>query len=265
MAKKKTSALDKPEIEHLSRLVEESMRSTREGARFFIEPAQGTLSRGLSKRHHIIFGRRGSGKSSLLVKIAADLTVDRRPIASVDLEEFKGHSYPDVLVSVLIKALTEFQSWLDSAAINPATKKRFWDRLFGSKPTRKAFDKHKTKALSIAFAREIETLKGLLFSADEFTVRSTTIERQSKSITGKSGATISIPSVSANTEVAADSQSATSNEMQSEYASKKIEFLHRNIIAYKNLFTQLIELSDGEAFLLLDDLYHIRISDQASV
>ena len=39
------------------------------------------------------FGRRGSGKSSLLRKAGADLTLDRRPIAHVNLEAFKGHSY----------------------------------------------------------------------------------------------------------------------------------------------------------------------------
>jgi ABC-type molybdenum transport system ATPase subunit/photorepair protein PhrA len=37
----------------------------------------------------LVFGRRGSGKSSLLRKAAADLTVDRRPIAFIDLETFK--------------------------------------------------------------------------------------------------------------------------------------------------------------------------------
>jgi hypothetical protein len=94
--------LDTAEVKNLSRLVEEATRSTQEGAKRFVEPAESTLDRAKSRRHHIIFGRRGSGKSSLLTKAASELTIDRRPIVTVDLEEFKGHTYPDVLISVLI-------------------------------------------------------------------------------------------------------------------------------------------------------------------
>ena len=95
--------LEGDKVQTLARTVEESTRSTREGMRFFIAPAPGTLARAKNKRHHIVFGRRGSGKSSLLAKVTEDLTIDRSPIAYVDLEEFKSHSYPDVLLSVLIK------------------------------------------------------------------------------------------------------------------------------------------------------------------
>ena len=126
--------LDTTEVATLSTLVEEATRSTKEGIRRFVEPAEGTLARARSKRHHIIFGRRGSGKSSLLAKAAAELTVDRRPIAIVDLEEFKGHAYPDVLISVLIKTLSEFESWLQTAGINPASKKSFWGSCLAQYP-----------------------------------------------------------------------------------------------------------------------------------
>ena len=103
--------LDSSEVHRLVTLVEEATRSTEEGVKRFVEPAQGTLRRAINKRHHIVFGRRGSGKSSLLRKAAADLTVDRRPIAYVDLEIFKGHTYPDVLISILISTLKEFNGW----------------------------------------------------------------------------------------------------------------------------------------------------------
>jgi hypothetical protein len=60
--------LNSDEVHKLETLVEEATRSTKEGVRYFIEPAEGTLRRAVSKRHHIVFGRRGSGKSSLLRK-----------------------------------------------------------------------------------------------------------------------------------------------------------------------------------------------------
>ena len=138
------TVLDNPEIVKLVILVEEAARSTEEGVKRFVEPAQGTLRRAVNKRHHMVFGRRGSGKSSLLRKAAADLTVDRRPIAYVDLETFKAHSYPDVLLSVLISTFSEFEKWLRTAAINPAHKTSFWKKLFGSAPKRPAFKDRKS-------------------------------------------------------------------------------------------------------------------------
>ena len=100
--------LNSTKVEALEVSIEEATRSTEEGVKRFIEPAAGTLARALAKRPHIVFGRRGSGKSSLLRKAVADLTVDRRPIAFIDLESFKGHSYPDVLISILIQTFERF-------------------------------------------------------------------------------------------------------------------------------------------------------------
>src|ERR1039457_3935152 len=139
--------LSSKEVDRLEILIEEATRSTDEGVKRFIEPAQGTLSRAVSKRPHIVFGRRGSGKSSLLRKAVSDLTVDRRPIAFVDLESFKGHGYPDVLISILIQTLERFTIWLETAAVNPANKTSFWRKLFGTAPNRPPFDKVKTRAL----------------------------------------------------------------------------------------------------------------------
>lgn len=84
-------ALNSIGVQNLAQLVDESVRASREGVKHFVEPTPGVLTKAKSKRHHIIFGRRGSGKSSLLQKISADLTIDRTPIAFVDLETFKQH------------------------------------------------------------------------------------------------------------------------------------------------------------------------------
>jgi len=144
------------DIEALALKIEEAARSTEEGVRYFIEPAPGTLKRAIAKRHHVIFGRRGSGKSSLLRKAGAELTVDRRPIALVDLETFKSHSYPDVLLSVLIATFGEFAEWLQTAAINPRTKTSFWKRLFNAEPKRPAFNRKQSKALSDRLKQQIQ-------------------------------------------------------------------------------------------------------------
>jgi hypothetical protein len=263
-----TGVLENVKIQTLARIVEESTRSTREGVRFFIEPAPGTLARAKNKRHHVIFGRRGSGKSSLLAKVTEDLTIDRTPIAYVDLEEFKGHSYPDVLLSVLIKALTEFKAWLETAALNPATKTSFWKKFFNSKPKRGAFNKANTQKLAAELGSLIDELNSALFESDE-TKRQTVVKRENAgelhtAMTGGMPGSKTIP-IKLEAKAAATTKEVASTENRSEYTSRKIELLHRNIMRYKALFARMYELAEGPMFLLLDDLYHIRLDDQAQV
>jgi hypothetical protein len=248
-------------MDKLATLVDESVRASRDGVRYFLEPTSGVLSKAKNKRHHIIFGRRGSGKSSLLQKVASDLTIDRTPIAFVDLEAFKGHSYPDVLVSVLIKSVSEVKIWLDSAATNPANKTSFWKRLFNSTPTKPAFNKQRTAKLSIVFGTIVEELTDLLHGADDLKVRD--LARDELSAEVKTSAFAKGAVFGADLSLSGSGRSSA--ERQSEYSSRKIEALHRNIMKYQKAFNDLTDLAGGPAFLLLDDLYHIRLSDQAAV
>ncbi|NMM28957.1 MAG: hypothetical protein HHJ12_17135 [Glaciimonas sp.] len=246
-------------------LVEEAARSTEEGIKHFIEPAPGTLRRATNKRHHIVFGRRGSGKSSLLRKAAADLTVDRRPIAYVNLEAFKGHSYPDVLISVLIKTLREFEIWLNSAAIYPTTKKSFWKKLYDSLPTRSSFNKKETASISLRLKTKIAALEAELHRTDDAQLTMKTGSKKDKkdSVSGKvkSGMTGVLAEMGAQKDV---SQS-DNRELEEKYTRSKTDLLHRNILEYQQLFRDLGKLSSGDSYLFLDDLYHIRRSDQANV
>lgn len=267
MAKKSTtpSILNKQEVDDLLVLCEEVMRATPEGANRFIEPAPGVLSRAKAKQHSLVFGRRGSGKSSLLRKTAADLTVDRRPIAFVDLETFKGHTYPDVLISVLIKTLGEFERWLNSAAINPATKTSFWNRLFGTTPKRPPFHKAKTAELQKQLLKIIADLEAQLRSPETSNkqVKITIASEEAASIQGQTTATVPGLTSSVTGNIAGKKNAA--NEEQTTYVSHKVEYLHQNILRFQNFFKEMSELSDGPSFLILDDLYHIRKADQAKV
>jgi hypothetical protein len=105
LTQQENKLLNTVQIDRLMTLVEEATRAAKGPPKRFIEPARGTLDRAKSRRHHIVFGRRGSGKTSLLRKASSDLTLQRIPTAFIDLETFKGHRYPDVLLSILIETL----------------------------------------------------------------------------------------------------------------------------------------------------------------
>jgi hypothetical protein len=267
MAKKTRSAsqLNSSEVDQLLVLCEEVMRATPDGALRFVEPAAGVLSRAKSKQHNIVFGRRGSGKSSLLRKTAADLTVDRRPIAFVDMETFKGHSYPDVLISVLIKSLYEFETWLTDVATTPATKKSFWRRFFGTTPNRPPFNRVKTELLKQTLRELITDLESQLRAPEVSAEQVKKTESNDSSMGAEVGAKIGAVGASVDAKVSSSDKHVISAEYQSKYVSHKVEYLHQNIIRFQKFFKDLATLSSGSAFLILDDLYHIRKSDQAKV
>lgn len=259
------SILLSSEIATLVTLVEEAARSTEEGAKRFVEPAPNTLRRATSKRHHIVFGRRGSGKSSLLRKAAADLTVDRRPIAYVNLEAFKGHSYPDVLLSVLIASFSEFKKWMDSAAIHPATRTSFWKRLFGTTPKRPSYNRRESAELSARLGSQIAALTRQLHSTDEADLKVVLgAEGSEKGVVGAK-AKLGASTAGLETEFSREKSEKRTEEVEEKFRRSKLDFLHRHIMEYQELFDCLGRLSGGDGFLFLDDLYHIRRADQARV
>ena len=238
-----TSVLNTQEVDDLLVLCEEVMRATPEGANRFIEPAPGVLSRAKAKQHSMVFGRRGSGKSSLLRKTAADLTVDRRPIAFVDLETFKGHTYPDVLISVLIKTLGEFERWLNSAAINPATKTSFWKKLFGTTPNRPPFNKVKTAELKEVLRNIIRDLEAQLRTPETSNkqVKTTVANETNASVQTAVNATAPGVTASATGNISGKINAAT--EEQTTYVSHKVEYLHQNILRFQHFFKETLHNS----------------------
>ena len=200
-----------------------------------------------------------------MAKVTKDLTISRTPTAYVDLEEFKGHSYPDVLLSILIKTLDSFKDWLETAATHPATKTSFWNKFFGASPARKGFNRSATKKMIFEIAELVSELNRNLFAADDIkeqlTLKRGSEEELKTAISGELKGVVSKVS----SKVEHTGSKTNERQLVSEYSSRKIELLHRNIMKYKSIFQQMTMLADGPAFLLLDDLYHIRVSDQANV
>lgn len=257
--------LNDPRVDALLIAVEELARATDLTKTQFVEPAHGTLDRAKAKRHHIIFGRRGAGKTSLLLKAAADLTVDRRPIAVVNLESFKGLTYPDVLLSVLIKSLEEFKQWFESAATARSSRLSFWKKLFGTAPSRPPLNKERVEEISSAIELQLSELRRELHNADTSSIR-TTLEatRQAEHmISLRDG--VKVGPITMSDSEHGKAGATKRSETVEEARRTKIDFLHRHVLDYQKLFRQIATVSDGDAFLFLDDLYHIRKDDQAQL
>lgn len=261
----KHSSLDSSEVDALAIRVEEAARAANVANPRFVEPAQGTLSRAKARRHHIVFGRRGSGKTSLLAKAAADLTVDRRPIAFINLETFKGHSYPDVLLSVLIECLCEFKKWFETAGTTPASRTSFWRKFFGTKPRRPPLDRKEVTRLVEQIDRQIAELRSYLHATESAMVTETMERLQEGSDTIGASTNLGVQSATISGGVSSTRKLASRSHITEESRRSKIDFLLRHIIDYQSLFRAITDASDGDAFLFLDDLYHIKRADQPDV
>ncbi|SRR6266700_130364 len=259
------SVLESKAVDQLVIDIEQSMRATQGDVKRFVPPTDNALSRAVARQHHLVFGRRGSGKSSLLHKAMNDLSLERRPVAYIDLEAFKDHSYPDVLLSILIKIFGEYENWLKTTAINPTTKTSFWRRFgFAIRPSRPPFNRKEALELAADLRSCIDRLTSKLYSADNIDIQSTIRREMEVSDQSEVGLQIG-SSVSLSGKLGASQRATGSQELQEAYRQSKIEYLYTHILEYQQIFDRMFSLSNGASYLFLDDLYHIRRPDQAKV
>jgi hypothetical protein len=254
-------AINSEATQQLMILIEESTRASEITARYFIEPAPGTLLRTKSRFHHIIFGRRGSGKSSLLNKVHTEHLTQRIPSAFIDLEKFKGAIYPDVLLSILIQTFQEFEKWLDGAAILPSTKTSFWSKISSLKPAKRIAEVTKTSELSHNIANEIKRLEDLLHQEAVLHVEEETFDSKEESKSGSGSVDLQPISI----EVGASGKNTNSTKRRHQYESNKHTELQKNVLRYQKIFDQIKMVSGSDVYLIFDDLYHITREDQASI
>ncbi len=256
--------LNSSAVHSLQNALTEAARASEKGVQRFIEPASGTLRIALSRRPHLIFGRRGSGKTSLLRKAIAEHTLDRRPSAFVDLEPFKGHTYPDVLISVLIEFFRSLKLWLNEVAIAPANRTETWKRWL-SKPRKKPLARATALEISADVESILVSLEELLHSQDDAEIerRSQVAATQSSmaqaSLSASGVATLPIK---AGLSMGESSSQERTEEMLEKLRRSKANYLHRRILEYQRLLKRVVDLAEADGLLVLDDLYYIRRSDQ---
>jgi hypothetical protein len=188
-------------------------------------------------------------------------TFDRRPSAFVDLEPFKGHTYPEVLISVLIEFFRSLKLWMDEAAVAPANRKRVGNA--GSPDRGKGpLARSSAKAISDEIGAVLADLEVLLHMQDE-----AEIERRSQMSTKEAvevKASASAPgagSVSAGM----SAEQGRTEEMLERQRRSEANYLHGKILEYQRLLKRVVDLANADGLLILDGLYYIRRSDRPLV
>jgi hypothetical protein len=138
-------------------------------------------------------------------------------------------------------------------------------KIFGTKPKRGPFDKARTKQLSERLKGEVATLQAVLLQPDTAHTETKQVASQSNELDIEAGAKAGTHVASVEAKAKTGTKSSLDQEVSESFVRSKIDLLHRRIIEYQDIFRELAALSGGDSYLVLDDLYHIRKSDQPRV
>ncbi|HLJ77219.1 MAG TPA: hypothetical protein VKT75_07390, partial [Acidobacteriaceae bacterium] len=99
-------------IVELRRLIQENSR-IQKGSSIEIDYVDVThaLADASTRQNHVVFGRRGCGKSLLLEKVRKGTGSNIRTIY-INCEDYKHHSFPNVLIEILDAVFTEIEEHL---------------------------------------------------------------------------------------------------------------------------------------------------------
>ena len=99
-------------VKRLRTIVQEGIRVQREspeGSRIDYVDAANAVSDAIARQNHVIFGRRGCGKTLLLHESQKKARNDIR-VVYVNCEDYKQHSFPNVLIEILDQLFGELEN-----------------------------------------------------------------------------------------------------------------------------------------------------------
>ena len=147
-------------------------------------------------------------------------------------------------------------------SVAPASKKSFWRRI---KPTRKPLKRTESEALAGELSLHIAELNALLHAQDGADIE--TLHRGERAsrdaVTGSAGATRG--PLTAHIEGTHELSQSQQQETKESMRRSKIDHLQRRVIDYQRTLKRIVSLSGQDGFVLLDDMYYIRRTDQPDV
>ena len=114
----------------------------------------------------------------------------------------------------------------------------------------------------MSLAAQIASLKTELHRADEADLHLTSGSQISEIAAKGAKVKVGVHGATAESGASQKVNEKQTQEIEERFKRSKIDFLHRHIIEYQSLFREISQFSGGDAFLFIDDLYHIKRADQ---
>ena len=237
---------NKPEVAALLIFLTEATRAQQDSVPgVFIPPAG--IEQVESKYHHIIFGQRGSGKSSLLRYLEGLMRRQHRVTAWIDQEIFAQLDYPDVLVSCVLEIINGI---IDSLARENKLKVGILAR----------FGRTSSSSLEAQLTRIANNLRVLKFAPLNAEIQWV------HKVTSSDHLDVLGSVKASNVGVSVGATANNFNEVTSTQTvtTSKGEYLERSLVDFRKVIKQVTQTMGG-GFVFVDDLYLIGGPDQPRV
>ena len=234
--------MDATKLSRLRQIITENLRVQRgpQSTVKYIDVAN-AMADACARQNHAIFARRGCGKTLLLQSSRNSLDSSIR-VVYLNCEDFKHHSFPNVLIEILDALFAELESHLTA-----------W---FGKK--------RKTKELIQQIRKQLSELRVAPEKSEE-SVRTVESTSETESAKASLGAPVGVGSAS----VSVGSEAAVKAEVERTFKiqSEKIRDLDLMLPRLKRQIHDFFENSTvaKSVFLQIDDLYHLPRADQPFV
>jgi hypothetical protein len=219
------------EVHKLVAYIEENLRASSLAGLNFID-TRNFKGRLTVRQNHVIFGRRGAGKSSLVKSVcvpAAHVAI------RINLEDYKDISFPNILLHVLKASCDEL-----TEAVKARSK---WWQYVAARRLRLRLGKLQTE------------LADLLYEPDQEQRQIHTTESSDKAIAFQLSAEQPATSKAS---VSASDKRHSKKEVSRTVPVDKLARLQIDIPAFKKIFGEASALAGGAAiFLVLDDFYFV--------
>jgi hypothetical protein len=251
-----SDVLTDEDVARLLPALAEAERATEATAARFVAPRPGILEEASARRHQLVYGRRGVGKSTLLRQVAADGPGSGREVIFIDVETLRRRPYPDVLIELLKELLEDLEERLRNGGWLTVRKRR---RLL-----RRVRDLAEAMSLLLQEPQSAEhTVR---------TLRSRSRGAQKRwSVGGRGRVALEQPGGGASATVegtagqhdAHDERSQASVEAR--YERTKMDGLVEAAILIRHVLDDAHKELAVPTLVVLDDFYHIRLEDQPEV
>lgn len=235
-------SLENEQLSALRRVINENLRVQRSGA----DPVpyidvSSALSDICARQNHAVFARRGCGKTLLLLHSSRELPSDIQPVY-LNCEDFKHHSFPNVLIEVLDALFAELEGNLSG-----------W---FGKK--------RRSRELVSEIRRTLSKLR-----EQEDDMKTDVVESHtSEHVKGKKGGgSLALEGFRLTGEATSNTSTGTAYELRYAKREAKLNELQKLLPSLKRQIREFFELSKNvkAVFLQLDDFYHLPRRDQPDV
>ncbi|MHC2284689.1 hypothetical protein [Bradyrhizobium barranii] len=229
--------VEQQKLQRLRQLITEGLRVQLGGERISYINVGHALEDASAKQNHTIFARRGCGKTLLLHASAAELGNDVRAIY-LNCEDFKRHSFPNVLIVILHTLFSDLEANLTG-----------W---FGRKA--------QTRRLLAEITKKLKAMQHQPDEVDEAVKQTFGAEQGT-------GASLEVPVHAAKVGLNASRKEKSEVERAFKHHREKLRDLDHWLPELKKNLRTFFELSTNVRTILLqiDDLYHLKRADQAFV